>query len=402
MSRRTPLPEAIPERVSRCFPTELARDLLELRRDLHQYPELSFEEHRTRDRLRAFLREQPDAEITEIAETGLVARVPGRDPDAPVVAVRGDIDALPIAERTGLPWTSQNEGVMHACGHDVHATWAAGAARLLSEKPAAGDVLVVFQPGEESGEGARRVLDSGALSEVQAIFGGHVDRDYEVGEAVVKPGPIAASADFFDVTIRGSGGHAARPHQTSDPLGAAAAAVLQLNAATQRLLEPDRHGTLTVTTCRAGESRNVIPETAELAGTIRATDRECRELLSQTLERVVRATAEAHDVEARLDITRLVPPLICDDRMAHRAEEAARELLGEEGVVPLRTVNLAGEDFAHYLEESPGCFLRIGAREPGGERVPAHSPRFYAADGSIFVGAAVLAGAARRTSSELG
>lgn len=401
MTRSNPISDTIPEAVSLCFTAELVDDLLELRHALHRFPELSFEEHRTRDRLRSFLRGLPGIDMTEVAGTGLVVRVPGRDPDAPVVAVRGDIDALPIAEDTGLDWASRNEGVMHACGHDVHATWAAGAARLLSEEPAAGDVLVVFQPGEESGKGARRILDTGVLSEASAIFGGHVDRDYAIGEIVVKPGPIAASADFFDVTLSGSGGHAARPHQTLDPLAAAASAVVQLNSIAHRRLEPDRHGTLTVTTCRAGDSRNVIPETAELGGTIRATDPEGRRRLSDVLERVVRATAESHGVEAEVEITRLVPPLVSDDRAAGWAASAARDLLGESGLVSLRTVNLAGEDFAHYLEETPGCFFRIGAREPGGERIAAHSPRFYAADASIFVGAAVLAEAARRAAAAL-
>lgn len=399
MTVRHASPEGLPDAVARLFSADLTGRLVELRRDLHRHPELSFEEERTRDRLRDFCERLPDVSVTEVAGTGLVARVPGRDPAGPVVAIRGDIDALPIEEDTDLPWASRNAGSMHACGHDVHATWAAGAAALLSGEPAAGDVLVVFQPGEESGQGARRVLDSGALDEAGAIFGGHVDRDYAVGEVVVRPGPIAASADFFQVVFRGTGGHSARPHQAPDPLGAAAAAVLQLNATAGRRLEPDRHGTLTVTRCRAGEARNVIPEAAEIGGTIRAMDREGRELLSRSLERVVRSSAETHDVDVEVEITRLVPPLVSDEETAAHVGAAARGLLGEGGVVPLRTVNLAGEDFAHYVEEIPGCFFRVGAREPGGERIPAHSPRFYAADGSIFVGAGILAESARRASS---
>lgn len=396
-----PLPDYVPETVARRFSEDLARRLLDLRRDLHRHPELSFEEHRTRERLHGFLSELPGARIQEVAGTGLVARIPGSDPSRPAVAVRGDIDALPIQEETDLPYASEADGVMHACGHDVHATWAAGAASLLAERPAAGDVLVVLQPGEETGEGAKRILSSGILDEARAIFGGHVDRDYEVGQVVVKPGPIAASADFFDITFRGQGGHAARPHETADPLAAAAAAVLQLNGLAPRTLEPDRHSALTVTRFRAGEARNVVPGTAELSGTIRATDPDAREELASTLERVMRASGQAHGVEVEVALTRLVPPLISDERAVDWVVSAARELLGAEGLVPLRTVNLAGEDFAHYLEGRIGCFFRVGAREPGGARIGAHSPRFYAADGSVFVGAALLAESARRAADGL-
>lgn len=391
----------VPEALASRLAPELAGRLLELRREIHRHPELSFEEHGTRDRILRFLDALPNARVETVAKTGVVARIRGRNRGSHAVAIRGDMDALPIQEETGLPYASRNEGVMHACGHDVHTTWAAGAACLLGERPPALDVVVIFQPGEETGRGARSITETGVLEGVRAIFGGHVDRNYEVGEVVAQPGPLAASADFFTVNFQGTGGHAARPHETSDPLAAAASAVVQLNGLAPRRVEPDRHSTLSVTRFRSGDAKNVVPSRAELAGTIRATDEETRKVLERTLERVMRATAAGHDIDVSVDIARLVPPLVNDGRVTGWMREAATEVLGPDAVVPLRTVNLAGEDFAHYLAKIPGCFIRVGAREPGGEKIPAHSPRFVAADSSVFVGTVVLAEAARRAARAL-
>src|SRR5262249_14566172 len=179
------------------FPDALAQRLVSLRREIHANPELSFREDRTADRLATALSDLGIDGVRPIAKTGIVARVSGRRAGAPVVAVRGDIDAVPIQEATGLPFASTSAGVMHACGHDVHATWAVGAAALLAANPAEGDVLVLLQPAEETGKGALSILESGALDGVAAIFGGHVDRRFEVGQVVADEGPLAASADTF-------------------------------------------------------------------------------------------------------------------------------------------------------------------------------------------------------------
>ncbi len=391
----------LPAGVAERFPPALRERLVALRRSLHRHPELSGAERRTQRELRTALEAAAPAELREVAGTGLVARIAGSEPDVPPVAVRGDIDALPITEATGLPYASEETGVMHACGHDVHATWAVAAAHLLSARPAAGDVLVVLQPAEERALGARAVLESGALDGAAVIFGGHVDREYPVGAVVVHEGPIAASADFFAVRLRGAGGHGARPHQTRDPIAAAAALVTVLYATVPRRLDPDRPAVLTVGSLHAGEAANVIPDRAELRGTIRATLPEVREMVIGELRRLAEAVAGAHGVDAEVVVEPAVPPLLNAPRPAAWARAAALDVLGPEGVVPLAAANLAGEDFAIYLERMAGCFLRIGAREPGGEFVPAHSPRFYAAEEALFVGAAVLAEAARRASAAL-
>jgi hippurate hydrolase len=371
------------------------RLLTELRRDLHRHPELSWHETRTQETLERVLLDAGLADVRRIARTGLLARVRGRIAGAPVIALRGDIDALPIAEATGLEFASVNDGVMHACGHDVHAAWAVGAALLLSRAPAAGDVLVVLQPAEEVGEGAREMLASGALDGVHAIFGAHVDRRFAVGRAVAQEGPLAASTDTFRIVLRGEGAHGARPQEARDPIVGAAELIGALQTIVSRRLDPSLPGVVTVGTVHAGRAANVIPESAELEGTIRATTAAARTLLVGELERISRAVALTHRLTADVQITEGTPPVVNPPEGVAWAARAVRKVLGEHALVPLGTTNMGGEDFAFYLEKMPGCFLRIGAREPGGEHRAAHTPRFYPAEDSLFIGAAVLAQCAR-------
>ncbi|HET6680122.1 MAG TPA: M20 family metallopeptidase [Gemmatimonadaceae bacterium] len=399
--RPTADPSGIPAALAGQFSDDDVERLIALRRDLHAHPELSWKEHRTADALTAELQRLKPAALDRVAGTGLVARIAGRDRAAPVVAVRGDIDALPIQEATGLPFTSRHDGVMHACGHDVHATWAVGAARLLAREPAAGDVLIVLQPAEELGEGATRVLESGALDNVRMIFGGHVDRRFEVGEVVAEEGALAASSDTFAMTITGRGAHGARPHEADDPIVGAAALVGALQTIVARRLDPGVAGVITVGTISAGSAPNVIPDEARLGGTIRATTAATRERLHDELRRIAAGIASAHSLEIAVDITTGTPPIVNPAGPARIAADAARALLGADAVVPFGVTNMGGEDFAFYLERMPGCFLRIGARERGGPWYAAHSPRFVAAEESLFVGAAVLAACARAASASL-
>jgi amidohydrolase len=381
------------------FTADDVRLLTELRRDLHRHPELSWNETRTQERLERVLRYSGIIDVRRIARTGLLARVRGRDANAPVIALRGDIDALPIAEATGLDFSSQTEGVMHACGHDVHASWAIGAALLLTRTPAAGDVLIVLQPAEEVGEGAREVLASGALDGVRAIFGGHVDRRFAVGEVVAQAGPLAASVDTFHIILQGEGAHGARPQEARDPVVGAAELILAIQTIVSRRLDPALPGVVTVGAVHAGVVSNVIPESAELMGTIRATTPESRALLVSELERIAHAVASTHRLTATVAIADGTPAVVNSPDGAAWAAQAVRDVLGEGALVPLGTTNMGGEDFAFYLEKIPGCFLRIGAREPGGEHRAAHTPRFYPAEDALFIGAAVLAQCARAAGS---
>ncbi len=387
--------------VAQHFSSALSSRLIALRRDIHQNPELAFHESETAARLVAALRELGVDDVRVVAKTGVIARVPGRNRSAPVVAVRGDIDALPIQEATGLPFASQVPGVMHACGHDVHATWAVAAAALLLAHPAAGDVLVVLQPAEETGKGALSILETGALDNVAAIFGGHADRRFAVGQVVADDGPLAASADMFDIEFIGGGAHGARPHEARDPIVALASVVTALQTIVARRLNPATPGVVSVGSIHAGTAPNVIPERAQLSGTVRAVDASSRELMLNEVKRISEAVASGLGVEARVTLDLGTPPIVNPPDATAWARTAASTILGAENVVPLGFLNMAGEDFAHYMERVPGCFLRIGAREPNGPVIPAHAPKFYAAEESIFVGAAVLAECARVASQAL-
>jgi amidohydrolase len=381
-------------------PPNIVERLIALRRAIHREPELAFQEEATAKRLEAALSDLGITDHHRVAGTGIVARVRGTDRKAPIVAIRGDIDALPIVEETGLPFASARPGVMHACGHDVHATWAVGAAALLALNPAKGDSVIVLQPAEEIGQGASAMVKGGALDGVSAIFGGHVDRRFEVGQVVADAGPLAASADTFEIEIVGQGAHAARPHEARDPIVAAAALVTAIQTIVARRLNPATPGVVTVGQISAGNAPNVIPDRASLRGTIRAVDPQSRKLMHDELRRLTKSIGDAHGVDASVKVPEGTPPLVNPDRETALARAAVTRVLGERALVPLGFLNLAGEDFSYYLERVPGCFLRIGAREPGGVPIPAHSPRFYPAEESIAVGAAVLAECARVASSQ--
>ena len=228
------------------------------------------------------------------------------------------------------------------------------------------------------------------------IFGGHVDRRFEVGQIVADAGPLAASADTFEIELAGRGAHAARPHESADPIVGAAAIVSTLQTLVARRLNPATAGVVTVGTMHAGTAANVIPDRATLGGTIRAVDAAARTLMVDEVRRIAEGTAATHRLDARVTFERGTPPIVNPPGPVAIAREAVAALLDSSALVPLGTLNMAAEDFAYYLERIPGCFLRIGAREPGGDFVAAHSPKFHAAEEAIFIGAAVLAAAARR------
>jgi len=395
------LPFVRGESKSAPIPSGLEERLIALRRDLHRHPELSLLEKRTSSALIRELEGLNPSRIERVAGTGVVVRIAGRRASAPSVAIRGDIDALPIHEATGLPFASENPGVMHACGHDVHATWTVGAAALLAAQPADGDVVIVLQPAEETGEGALAVLESGALDDVRAIFGGHVDRRFVVGQVVAQAGPIAASADNFDIELLGRGAHGARPHESADPIVGMAALITSLQTIVSRSVNPALPAVVTVGVVSAGTAPNVIPDRATVRGTLRATDDATRALLQAEVRNITEHVAAAHKLEARVTIGSGVPPVINGEEAAGWAREAAIATLGPDAVVPLGAANMAAEDFAWYLQKIPGCFLRFGARRAGEAVIPAHSPNFDVAEDAILVGARVLAECARRASAAL-
>jgi hippurate hydrolase len=272
---------------------------------------------------------------------------------------------------------------------------------LLMKHPARGDVLIVLQPAEEVGSGASAILASGALDGIEAIFGGHVDRRFPVGQVVAQPGPLAASADSFSIEVIGKGAHGARPHEGIDPIVAAASIVSALQTIVARRLDPGAPAIVTVGSIHGGTAPNVIPELVVLTGTLRAMLPDVRAALHDEVAAIATAVARAHGASARVTIVQGPPPVVNSERESQWARTAAERALGAGSVVPFGLTNMGGEDFACYLERFGGCFLRIGAREAGGEPAPAHSPGFVAAEESIFIGAAVLAECAREAGENL-
>jgi amidohydrolase len=382
--------------------TEAERErILALRRALHQVPELAWQETQTQAILRAALDEAGIKVLREVAKTGLIASIPGRGKNGPIVAIRGDIDGLPILEETGLPFASKTPGMMHACGHDMHATWTVAAGILLAKDPAVGEVRLVLQPAEEVGEGAAKVLASGALEGVQAIFGAHVDWRYEVGTFVADAGPLAASTDTFAVDYRGSGGHGARPQDTKDPVVGMAAFVSDLQTVVSRRLDPALPGVISVGILRAGGAPNVIPETSHCEGTIRATTPEVRAMLAEELTRLAHSVAATHQLTANVRIREGTPPLLNPPQGAAWAQEAVKELFGEGALRSLVRANMGGEDFAFYLEKMDGCFLRVGTWREGRSRAGVHNAKFDPDEETLYLAGAVLAEAARKASAGL-
>jgi hippurate hydrolase len=393
--------KTLPGKLRAFFPAALHNTLLELRHDLHRHPELSFREERTAARLERALAQLAPLALERVAKTGVVARIAGSDPRAPVVAIRGDIDALPIVEETGKEHASLNPGVMHACGHDVHATWVVGAGHLLRNDPAPGDVLLLLQPAEESGRGAPAILETGALDDARAIFAAHVDGALAVGQVIAETGPIAAAADLFTIELFGRGAHAARPHEGVDPVVGLAALVTALQSIVSRRVEPGRAAVITVGTLRAGSAPNVIPDAASLSGTLRASDRETRRRIQEQIGAIAVHTASAYGLEARVQVEAGTPEIVNQPQPIGWCRTAVEKLLGAEALRALAAPNMAAEDFGFYLEHMPGGFLRVGARDSGTQAAPAHTSRFYAADAAIFVGAAILAETARVASEAL-
>lgn len=376
--------------------------MVALRRDLHRHPELSWEERRTTSRLIQELDRLGVAHRCPI-ETGVVAEIEGPQ-DVPAVALRADIDALPIQEETGLDFASQVEGVMHACGHDAHAAMLVGAAELLiaGPDPLPAPVRLIFQPAEEIGAGAQAMLRAGALDGVGAIFGGHVDGHFPTGAIVVAEGTVNASSDAFRISIRGQQGHAARPHETVDAVVVGSLIVMAVQTIVSREIDPAHPSVLSIGRFQAGNASNVIAGTATLEGTIRAQEREVRDHLHRSLARVCSSVGQLHEAHIDFELEEGTPPLVNQAPMVGVARAAAEAALGRDCVRhAVRGANMGGEDFSWYLQEVPGCYVRFGTRPQGSAAHSAHSSRFELDEKVLATGAAWMAEVARRAGRTL-
>lgn len=339
-----------------------AERFVEIRRELHRYPELSNEEFETTRQIRGWL-EEAGIRILDIPlTTGLVAEVGGLQ-GGPVIALRADIDALPIQEETGLPFASANPGKMHACGHDFHTAALIGTAYALKAREAElkGTVRLIFQPAEEKAKGARQVIASGALDGVQAIFGMHNKPDLPVGTIGIKSGALMAAADGFVVEVAGRGTHAAVPEAGNDPIVTAAHLVTALQSIISRNVGSLESAVISVTKLHSGTAWNVVPETALLEGTIRTFDEAVRRRVLQRFEEVVQGVAATFDTTASVRWIEGPPPVLNDAKLAELGLAAA-EAAGYQGIMPVPSP--AGEDFSWYQREVPGLFVFMGTDGP--------------------------------------
>ncbi len=368
--------------------SELYSKLVHLRRELHRYPELSWQETRTAEVICKFLDECGIAYKAKVGGTGIVAEIAG-DPTVPAVVLRADMDALPIKEETNLPFASVHDGVMHACGHDGHSAMLLGAAVLLAqERELPAPVRLLFQPAEEQATGALAMIKESALEKAGMIFGGHLDRHYPVGSIVVSEGAVNASSDRFRIDIIGQGAQGARPHESIDAVVVGSLMVTALQTIVSREVDPAHPSVVSVGRFHAGTAHNVIAGQATLEGTVRAQHPDVRSHLNAGLKRIAKAIAQLHGADINVTITSGTPPLINTGEMAGLAREAACDAVGADNVRTLRTANMGAEDFSFYLEQIPGAYVRFGSQVPGLEGYPAHSSRFDFDEKAIAVGAA--------------
>ncbi len=365
--------------------SSLFERLVLLRRDLHQHPELSWHEQRTADQVCRFLDELQIEYQRDVVGTGIVANIAGAKP-GPCIALRADMDALPVLEETGLPFASQYQGVMHACGHDGHTAMLLGAARLLAaETDLPAPVRLIFQPAEETADGAKAMADAGVLKDVAMIFGGHIDRHFPLGSIAVTEGAVNASSDRFSIAITGKGGHAARPHETIDAVVVGSLMVMALQTIVSREVNPAHPSVVTIGRFDAGTAANVIAGQAHLEGSIRAQDADVRESLHRGIERMAKSIGQLHGAAVEVTIEPGTPVVSNPAQCTELARQAASRI---GPVVGMETANMGGEDFGYYLQHVPGCYVRFGTAKEGVDYFPAHSSKFDFDEQVIAVGAA--------------
>ena len=336
----------------------LEEELIGLFHEFHRHPELSNEEFETTKKIKELLG-QVDIEVLDLPlKTGLVAQVKG-NPNGPVVAIRCDIDALPIIEETSLSYKSLSNGKMHACGHDFHTAVVLGAAYLVKKYQGSliGTVKFIFQPGEESGDGAEKIISTGALDDVDAIFGIHNVSDFEVGVMGLKEGAMTAAVDRFEIKITGVGSHAAKPEKSIDPIIISTNIINALQTIVSRNISPTDKALLSVTHVESGNTWNVIPETAYIEGTVRTLDEHTRELIPERMKALVEGIAKSYGGNAELIWHSGSPATKNDEEWTNFASKLGR-IMGYD--VKRITMGLEGEDFAYYQKGIPGVFIVVG------------------------------------------
>ena len=371
----------------------LRQQLVAWRRDFHMHPELGFQEHRSAGLIADQLRELGYRVQTGVATTGVVGLLEGRRP-GPVVMLRFDMDALPLAEENEVEYASQNPGVMHACGHDAHMAMGLGVATLLAQHldEMAGTLKLVFQPGEEGMNGAEVMVQAGVMENPRpdVFLATHVWNDAPVGTLNVSPGAVMAAAEKWTCTVRGNGGHGAMPHQTVDPIVAVAQIVSALQTVVSRNVSPLETAVVTVGSVHGGHAFNIIPAQVDLSGTIRTYSPQVREMVLRRVREVIEGVAAACGVVADLEITRLTPAVVNDAGVTSVVRAAAEAVVGSEHVLSGGRT-MGSEDAAYFMQDVPGCYFFVGsANSERGLGAPHHNPRFDLDEDALVLGVAVV------------
>lgn len=371
----------------------LNEQLVADRRHFHRNPELGFREHDTAAYVAERLRTLGIEHQSGVAGTGVVALIKGAH-EGRVVLLRADMDALPLTEETGAEYASQRPGAMHACGHDGHTAIMLAVAEVLNQRrdELQGTVKLVFQPAEEGPGGAKPMIEAGVMEHphVDACFGLHLSNNHPVGEIVVQGGPVQASADEFELTIQGVGGHGASPHQTVDPIAIGASVVTELQRIVSREVDPLESAVVTVGSFHAGTKHNIIARKAELQGTIRALSPQTRELLHKRIREIAVGVAEAHRATCDARINALYPVTVNNEQMAEFARAVAQRVVAPEKVVSARPI-MGAEDMSFFLNAAPGCFCFLGSANRERDLChPHHSPLFDFDEACLPIGVELL------------
>lgn len=370
--------------------------LVELRRAIHAEPELAYAEVKTAQKIIKELESLHLPYEYHGQGSGVIARLLSKDPKAPTVAIRAEMDGLPGDEKTGLSFSSKHAGCMHACGHDAHMAMVLGAARLLVDSPPPGNVVFIFQPAEEKGPGSKKIIEMGGLNKVQAIFAGHVTQHYRLGQMMVNSGVITAQSDCFFIRIHGKGGHGARPHETIDAIGITGSLISAIQTLVSREINPFHPSVITIGKISGGNAVNVIAEHASLEGTIRTILPEVRKHIWHGLKRITNAIADLYNAEIDIEIAPVYPPIVNTEMETELALAAAKEVVSSENIVPMEYPSMGADDFSYYLNEVPGCYVRFGAGKATEEFIPLHSPSFDVDEKVLLIGAEFFNNLVRR------
>ena len=368
---------------------EIEKMIIDWRRDFHQFPELSFQEHRTGDVIADELRSMGLEPKVKVGKTGVTADL--KFGNGPVIGLRADMDALPIQETSGLPFSSQNDGVMHACGHDGHMAMLLGAAKALTQKDNQynGTVRFIFQPAEEGEGGARYMIEDGCLEGIDEIYGIHVWNYQPVGEVGVKDGPVLAAADMFDIKIKGIGGHGAAPQGTVDSVVVASYLVQALQTIESRNTNPLESTVISIGKINGGNNFNIIADEVSLSGTARAYSEENRNLIKTRMEEIIKGVEKTYNANITFDYKDGYPPTINHVGPTQKVLKAAEKVVGDKAGMPY--LSMGGEDFAYYLKEKPGCFFFVGSAPNEQElfETPHHCSHFTMDERALLVGPSI-------------